>query len=168
MTDVTGEHAGTEAAEQAAAMLTAAGMSRMPARVLMALVGSPDEGYTAADLADRLGVSAGAVSGAVRYLTSMRLIHRLSRPGDRRDRYDLTGDAWLGMITSNAPLYSSLAGYMDRIADENPDAPASVERARDIADFMRYLATRMPELVDEWRAQRAPAGDAPGGGDGDG
>lgn len=154
---MTVDHPGMEAAEQAAAMLTAAGMARMPARVLMALVGSPDDGYTAAELADRLGVSAGAVSGAVRYLTSLRLIHRLSRPGDRRDRYDLTGDAWHGMITANAPLYSSLAGFMDRIADENADAPASVQRAREIAEFMRYLATRMPELVDEWRAQRSTA-----------
>lgn len=148
-------HPGVEAAEQAAAMLAAAGMARMPARVMMALVGSPDEGYTAAELADRLGVSPAAVSGAVRYLISMRLIQRLSRPGDRRDRYDLTDDAWSGMITSNAPLYAALAGHMDRIADENADAPISVARAREVADFLRFLTERMPRLVDEWRAERA-------------
>jgi DNA-binding transcriptional regulator GbsR (MarR family) len=149
-----GAHPGVEAAEQAAAMLTAAGMARMPARVMMALVGSPDDGYTAAELADRLGVSAAAVSGAVRYLTSMRFIQRLSRPGDRRDRYDLVDDAWAGMISSNAPLYAALATQMDRIADENADAPVSVARARDVADFLRYLTERMPQLADEWRAQR--------------
>lgn len=149
------QHPGVEAAEQAAAMLTAAGMARMPARVMMALVGSPDEGYTAAELADRLGVSPAAVSGAVRYLVSMRLIQRLSRPGDRRDRYDLTDDAWSGMITANAPLYSAIATHMDRIADENADAPISVARAREIADFLRYLTERMPQLADEWRAERA-------------
>lgn len=148
-------HPGVEAAEQAAAMLAAAGMARMPARVMMALVGSPDEGYTAAELADRLGVSPAAVSGAVRYLISMRLIQRLSRPGDRRDRYDLTDDAWSGMITSNAPLYAALAGHMDRIADENADAPISVARAREVADFLRFLTERMPRLVDEWRTERA-------------
>lgn len=148
-------HPGVEAAEQAAAMLAAAGMARMPARVMMALVGSPDEGYTAAELADRLGVSPAAVSGAVRYLISMRLIQRLSRPGDRRDRYDLTDDTWSGMITSNAPLYAALAGHMDRIADENADAPISVARAREVADFLRFLTERMPRLVDEWRAERA-------------
>jgi DNA-binding IclR family transcriptional regulator len=127
----------------------------MPARVMMALVGSPDEGYTAAELADRLGVSPAAVSGAVRYLISMRLIQRLSRPGDRRDRYDLTDDAWSGMITSNAPLYAALAGHMDRIADENTDAPISVARAREVAEFLRFLTERMPRLVDEWRAEQA-------------
>jgi len=135
-------------------MLTAAGMARMPARVMMALVGSPDEGYTAAELADRLGVSAAAVSGAVRYLVTMRFIQRLPRPGDRRDRYDLTDDAWAGIMTSNAPLYSMLADQMDRIAAENTGAPISVARAREIADFLRYLAERMPSLADEWRAGR--------------
>ncbi|MDW4572130.1 helix-turn-helix domain-containing protein [Microbacterium sp. M3] len=148
-------HPGIEAAEQAAAMLTTAGMARMPSRVMMALVGSPDHGYTAAELGERLGVSAAAVSGAVRYLVSMRLIQRLSRPGDRRDRYDLTDDAWAGMMTANAPLYVALAAHMDRIADENTDAPLSVARARDTADFLRYLAERMPQLADEWRAERA-------------
>ena len=165
---MTDDHAGTEAAEQAAAMLTAVGMPRMPARVMMALAGSPDEGYTAAELADRLGVSAAAVSGAVRYLVSMRLIHRLSRPGDRRDRYDLAEDSWSGMITANAPLYGTLAASLDRIADENPAAPASAARARDIADFLRYLAERMPQLAAEWRAGRdaLDADDGQGAGDG--
>ncbi len=148
------DHPGTGPAEQAAARLTAAGMARMPARVMMALVGSPDEGYTAAELGDRLGVSAAAVSGAVRYLVSMRLIQRVSTPGERRDRYDLVDDAWAGMITANAPMYAALAGAMDDIADENADAPASVARARDVADFLRYLAERMPRLADEWRAER--------------
>ena len=148
------EHPGMEQAEQAASMLAAAGMARMPARVMMALVGSPDEGYTAAELAERLGVSAAAVSGAVRYLVAMRFIQRMPRPGDRRDRYDLVDDAWAGMITANAPLYAGLAAAMDGIADENPDAPVSVARAREVADFLRYLAERMPRLVDEWRAQR--------------
>ncbi|HWL79127.1 GbsR/MarR family transcriptional regulator [Microbacterium sp.] len=148
------EHAGIDAAEQGAAMLAAAGMPRMPARVMMALVGSPDEGYTAAELADRLGVSAAAVSGAVRYLQSMRIIQRLSKPGDRLARYDLMDDGWRSMVVANAPLYAKLGEFLDAIADENTDAPASVSRARDMAAFLRYLAERMPELVEEWESRR--------------
>lgn len=151
-------HPGIEPAEQAAAMMTAAGMARMPARVMMALVGSPDEGYTAAELADRLGVSAAAVSGAVRYLQSMRMIGRISRPGDRRDRYDLADDAWHDVVAGNAPMYTRLADLMDAIADENADAAASVRRARDTASFLRFLAERMPQLADEWRASTTVEG----------
>lgn len=150
-------HRGLEATEQAAAMLTAAGVPRMPARVMMALAGSPDEGYTAAEIADRLGVSAAAVSGAVRYLVSMRLVHRRSRPGDRRDRYDLAEDSWEGVVTTNAPLYARLADHLERIAAENASAPASAARARDTADFLRFLAERMPRLAAEWRAGRGEA-----------
>lgn len=149
-----GVHPGAGPAEQAAAMMTAAGMARMPARVMMALVGSPDEGYTAAELAERLGVSAAAVSGAVRYLQSMRMIGRISRPGDRRDRYDLADDAWQGVVAGNAPMYLRLAELMEAIADENEAAPASVARARETASFLRFLAERMPQLAEEWRAAR--------------
>lgn len=148
------DHPGTDEAEQAAAMLAAAGMARMPARVMMALVGSPDEGYTAADLAERLGVSPAAVSGAVRYLQSMRLIQRISRPGDRRDRYDLADGAFQGVSVGQAPMFTALADLIDAIGAANAEAPDSVARARETADFLRFLARRMPQLVDEWRQQR--------------
>ncbi|GAA3639188.1 MarR family transcriptional regulator [Microbacterium awajiense] len=146
-------HPGIEPAEQAAALLASSGMPRMQSRVLMALVGSPDDGYTAADLADRLGVSAAAVSGAVRNLQAMRLIQRLSRPGDRRDRYDLSDDVWSGVITANVPLYAQLGALMHRIADENTDAPVSTARAHESAAFLSFLAERMPQLVAEWDAR---------------
>ena len=149
------DHPGMEPAEQAAAMMTAAGMPRMPARVMMALVGSPDAGYTAAELAERLGVSAAAVSGAVRYLQSIHIIHRLPHHGDRRDRYDIRDDGWHVVLTANMPLYERLADFVDRVADENTDAPVSVSRARDMSEFFRFLARRMPELLAEWDAERA-------------
>lgn len=145
---------GMEPAEQAAAMLTAAGMPRMAARVMMALVGSPDAGYTAAELADRLGVSAAAVSGAVRYLQQLHMVHRISRAGDRRDRYDLIDDGWNTVLLANMPLYLKLADLIDRVADHNTAAPGSVDRAREMAAFFRFLSTRMPKLLEEWRAER--------------
>src|SRR6476659_6787138 len=151
MTDPTSPpYPGAEAAERAAAMLTAAGMPRMPARVMMALVGSPDEGYSAAELADRLGVSAAAVSGAVRYLQTIRIVHRLSRAGDRRDRYDLIDDGWHTVVSGNTPLYGMLGDFIDAVADENSGAPQSVERAREMSAFFRFLSDRMPQLLEEW------------------
>lgn len=148
------DHPGIDTAEQAAGMLAAAGLPRMPARVVMALVGSPDAGYSAAELGDRLGVSPAAVSGAVRYLQSLRMIQRLSRPGERVARYDLTDDGWRSMVTANAPLYTRLAESMEAIAAENADAPLSVARALRTADFLRFLAERLPQLVVEWEASR--------------
>jgi len=152
------EHRAIDAAEQAASVMTAAGMQRMPARVMMSLVAAPDGGYTAAELGERLGVSAAAVSGAVRYLQDMHFISRRSRPGDRRDRYELVHDTFYGSVASNAPVYERMAEHIDRIADEHADDPAAQARAVELASFFRFMARRMPQLIDEWEAVRRAAG----------
>jgi DNA-binding transcriptional regulator GbsR (MarR family) len=150
------EHLAVEPAEQAAAMMTAAGMPRMPARVMMALVAAPENGYTAAELADRLGVSAAAVSGAVRYLQQVHFIQRRARPGDRRDRYELAHGTFYGSIASNSAVYERMADFVTRIAQEGAEDPAVHERALEMASFFRFLADRMPQLIDEWEAARPP------------
>ncbi|GGR28544.1 GbsR/MarR family transcriptional regulator [Agromyces mediolanus] len=148
-----GRHRAIAAAEEGAAMLTAAGMPRMPSRVLMALVASPAEGSTAAELAERLGVSAAAVSGAVRYLQTARMAQRISSPDSRRDRYRLFDDTWHAVLTSGLPIYSRLAELIDEIADDAHD-DAAAARGRDMAGFFRFMAARMPELLEEWEGER--------------
>jgi DNA-binding transcriptional regulator GbsR (MarR family) len=147
-------HRAIEPAEQAAAMMTAAGMARMPARVMMALVAAPDGGYTAAELCERLGVSAAAVSGAVRYLQQLHFIQRRSRPGDRRDRYEFVHDPFVSSIVGNMPVYSRLSEYIDDIAAEHTDDQGAHDRALELAEFFRFLSTRMLQIVEDWRAQR--------------
>jgi DNA-binding transcriptional regulator GbsR (MarR family) len=146
------DHLAVEPAEQAAAMMTAAGMPRMPARVMMALVAAPENGYTAAELADRLGVSAAAVSGAVRYLQQVHFIQRRARPGDRRDRYELAHGTFYGSMASNAAIYERMADFVARIAEEGAADPAVHERGVEMASFFRFLAKRMPEIIEEWEA----------------
>lgn len=148
------EHRAIEAAEQAASVMSVAGMPRMPARVLMALLAAPAEGYTAADLRDRLGVSAAAVSGAVRYLETLHFIRRRSLPGHRRERYEMVSDSWFGVMTANAPVYLRLADLIDTIHAEQED-PDAAAHATEMSAFLRFMARRMPELVEEWEAERA-------------
>jgi hypothetical protein len=145
------EHRGQDAAEQAAAMMATAGMPRMPARVMMALVAAPSGGYTAAELAERLGVSAAAVSGAVRYLQDAHFVRRLPTAGHRRDRYDLVPDSFHSVVIGNLPLYLRLADHVDRIGEETGGDEAAVTRAAQMAGFLRFMVERMPQLVDEWQ-----------------
>jgi len=151
------EHRAIEAAEQAASVMSMAGMPRMPARVLMALVAAPAGGYTAADLRERLGVSAAAVSGAVRYLQTLHFIRRRSLPGHRRERYEMESDSWFGVMTANAPVYLRLADLIDAIGDEHDDPDAAVH-AVEMSSFLRFMARRMPELVEEWEQERRTLG----------
>lgn len=148
------EHRAVEAAERGAAVMAAAGMPRMPARVMMALIAAPAEGYTAAELCERLGVSAAAVSGAVRYLQQLHFIHRRTVPGQRRERYVLLEDAFYRSVVDNEPVYARSATILDDMAAALDEDPVAQQRAADIAGFMRFLARRMPRLIDEWEAER--------------
>lgn len=156
MTDADdGAHLGVDAAESAAAVITAVGFPRMPARVMMALIAAPVGGYTAGELGERLGVSAAAVSGAVRYLQTLQVIRRVSRPDRRLVRYEIVADAWYGVMASNSPVYDRLAASIDEIGAAHADDHAARERAEEMAEFFRFMSRRMPQLIDEWETQRA-------------
>jgi predicted ArsR family transcriptional regulator len=141
--------------EQSAAVLTAAGFPKMPARVLMALMVSEEGGLTAQELAEHLGVSAAAISGAVRYLQTVGIVRRLARSGSRRDRYELPEDAWYTAVTSKSPIYGVLAGLAESAVGAISD-PSSAARARvdEMARFYRFLDARLPELMEEWETLR--------------
>lgn len=142
------------AAEKAAAGFAAAGFPKMPARALMALVSSEDGSLTAAELADRLGVSAAAVSGAVRYLQTVGFVQRVSQPGSRRDLYALHDDAWYIATMRKSPIYQSLAVLTDAIAEALPAGSAAGARVSEMGRFYRFLHARVPALLDDWERQR--------------
>lgn len=148
------EAALAEVMEHSAAVLTAAGFPKMPARVLMALTVTESAGLTAAELAARLEVSPAAISGAVRYLQTLGIIRRLSQTGSRRDRYEIPSD-WYALMVRNSPIYGVLADQAEAglAAIEDPASPAT-ERLRDMAGFYRFIQGRLPDLIAEWEQVR--------------
>src|SRR5437667_6642501 len=70
------------------------GFPRMPARVLCTLMVAEDGAMTAGQIGEWLGVSAAAVSGAVRYLVQVGMVQREPTPGSRSDRYRAMGNTW--------------------------------------------------------------------------
>ncbi|MBW8871658.1 MAG: MarR family transcriptional regulator [Leifsonia sp.] len=149
------ETALAEVMEHSAAVLTAAGFPKMPARVLMALTVTESAGLTAAELAERLEVSPAAISGAVRYLQTLGIIRRLSQTGSRRDRYELPSD-WYSLMVRNSPIYGVLADQAEAglAAVGDPASPAT-ERLRDMAGCYRFIQSRLPEMIAEWELVRA-------------
>ncbi|WP_422935773.1 GbsR/MarR family transcriptional regulator [Sinomonas sp. P47F7] len=143
-----------DGAETSAAVLTAAGFPKMPARTLMALVVSADGSLTAAELAEMLGASPAAVSGSVRYLQTVGFVHRVSQPGSRRDRYALPDNAWYVASLRQNPVYERLADLADATALQLPDGSAARARVEEMGHFYRFLMARLPELLDEWEHER--------------
>jgi len=141
--------------EDFAGTMVAAGVPRMPARVFAALLISDEGRLTSADLCERLGVSAGAVSGAVAYLAQVDLVHRVRPAGSRRDQYVVDTDVWQEVTLSQAAVLGRWVAQMEAglalVADDSPAA----ERLRRSKDFFTFIDEEVAGLKERWEARRA-------------
>jgi DNA-binding transcriptional regulator GbsR (MarR family) len=140
--------------ERFALNLTEAGMSRMPARVFAAVLVAEDGRRTAAELADQLGVSPAAISGAVRYLTQLRLVSREREPGERVDHYRVSSDTWYEAIAHRDEMVARwLQDLTEGVKAVGPDTAAGA-RLEETRAFFDYLLQEVPLLLERWRARR--------------
>lgn len=140
-------------ADGLAALLDTAGFPRMPARVLMALLTSPEGASTAERLSESLSASRAAISGATRYLESVQVIRVDSMPGSRRRMYRIAPE-WYTVTLTRRSLYRELAERASRRPPGLEPGTEAGDRVQEMADFYAFLDRRFPELLEEWRAQR--------------
>ncbi|WP_020580183.1 GbsR/MarR family transcriptional regulator [Actinopolymorpha alba] len=137
------------------------GFPRMPARVLLTLMAADEDSLTAGELSERLGVSAAAISGAVRYLTHLGIIVREPVPGSRRDRYRLPDDVWYESSLTKTGLYKGFADLADDAVKAlgGTDSPGG-QRMGEMRDYFLFVNKEVVQLLDKWRATRARTGEA--------
>ena len=141
--------------EHLAMMLTEWGFPRMPARVLGTMMTADEDSLTAADLAERLGVSAAAISGAVRYLNHIGMITREPVPGSRRDRYRLPENPWYQTSLLEGELLKSLAALSDQaVVSVGTEATPAGRRVAEMRDFFLFLERELKGLLDKWHEVR--------------
>ena len=153
-----------EAAEQLALVLSTHGLQRMTARVLATLLFTEQPTMTMGELADRLKASSGAISGAIRMLTSVGLVERVPAPASRRDHYRLRDDAWAVSYTNQNEVMSAMLRSPPRPASRPSDGSLARQRLTQMHDFYAFLLEEIPALLDRWRQRTAaPASmDQPG------
>src|SRR5204863_5104075 len=121
--------------ERFAAVLVAAGFPPMPARVFVALLVTDSGRLSAAELAAMLRISPAAVSGAVRYLTGLGLVHKERVPGSRRDYYRMPPDVWHEVMRLQVQVLARWTSLLKEGADVvGADTPAGARMA-DYAAF---------------------------------
>lgn len=138
--------------ERFAGVLVMAGIPPMPSRVFVALLVSDSGRLSAAELTETLQISPAAVSGAVRYLTSLGLVHKERVPGSRREHYRMPPDIWHTMMRMrDAVLTRWSAMLKEGIGLVGPDSPASA-RLADHAAFFEFLSQELPAVLARWEA----------------
>jgi DNA-binding transcriptional ArsR family regulator len=145
------EKAVRELVEQLGRLLAEWGLPRMAARVIFVLMTADEPSLTAGELAERLGVSPAAISGAVRYLTQIRMVTRDVVPGSRRDRYRLVDDSWYEVTLEKMTLITTLADIARQgvVAAGGERTPAGA-RLAGMRDFYDFVQKELPALLDRW------------------
>lgn len=142
-------------AEQLALVLANHGLQRMTARVLASLLFTESATMTAGELAVRLQASTGAISGAIKMLTSVGLVERVPAPGSRRDHYRLRDDAWAVLYTNQNEVLAAMQKAAEAgIAATGPRSLAR-QRLSQMRDFYDFLLAEIPSLLEQWHQQRS-------------
>jgi len=138
--------------EHMAMTLEAWGFPRMPARVLVTMMGADEASLTAAELGERLDVSPAAVSGAVRYLTQLGLLERAPAPGSRRDHYRMPDSVWYEASVTKGGVLKTLADLADGgvAALGGPATPAGA-RVAEMRDFFYFVQAELEGLLAKWQ-----------------
>ncbi|TLW94706.1 MarR family transcriptional regulator [Saccharomonospora piscinae] len=145
----------TDAAEQLALTLAKGGMQRMTARVLSALLFAEQETLTAGEIAERLMISPGTVSTAIRSLTGVGLIERVPAPGSRREHYRFRDGAWSTLMSSQNEVVRAMQQAADAGIAATGENSVAGRRLVEMRDFYAYLMAELPAVIERWRAERA-------------
>lgn len=140
--------------ERFSALLSEAGIPRMPARAFVSLLTSDSGRLTAAELAERLQVSPAAISGAVRYLIQVNLAGREREPGSRRDLYSVHGDIWYEAVLRREHVLARWQSSLrEGIALVGAGSPPGARLTETLA-FFDFVQEEMPPMLERWRARK--------------
>jgi DNA-binding transcriptional regulator GbsR (MarR family) len=142
--------------EDMGSVLAGYGMTPMAGRMWgWLLICEPAE-QTAADIADALEASRGAISGTARLLASAGMIRRTTRRGDRREYFSAPPEALDQFIANAGKIYRQIRELMERglaAIDDRP--PESRARLQELRDVMAYIETEVPAVMDRYLQGRA-------------
>jgi DNA-binding transcriptional regulator GbsR (MarR family) len=141
--------------ERFALTMLETGLPRMPARVFAALLVAKDARLTAAEMAEQLQVSPAAVSGAVRYLTQVRMVVRERDPRSSRDHYRIYDDSWYQATMHREDMLGKwdedLQFGIEAVGGSGTEAGARLD---DMRRFVAFLRAEVPQLMAKWQELR--------------
>jgi DNA-binding transcriptional regulator GbsR (MarR family) len=139
-----------EVAEELALVLSTHGMQRMTARVLATLLFAEQPTMTAGEVGEQLQASSGAISGAIKMLTSVGLVERVPVPASRRDHYRLRDDAWAVQYTTQNEVTASVLKAAEAGIAVTKDGSLARQRLTQMRDFYNFLFEEIPAVLDRW------------------
>ena len=146
----------SEFVEEMGQFLASLGMTPMAGRMWgWLLICEPAE-QTAAEIAEALHASRGAISGTARLLATSGLIRRATKPGDRREYFSAPPEGLDLLLGSAAAIYRQMRGIAERGLDAIADRPAaSKARLQEFHDVMAFVEREVPLVIAQFLRERS-------------
>lgn len=139
--------------EEMGLAMAAFGLPRMWGRIFGALLVADPPEQTAEELAATLKASRGSISTATRMLEQVRLIERVSKPGQRKDYFRHKPGAWhheAQQLIAGISRFRELAERGLVLLDgSHPEVKCGLIEMR---DYFAYWERVFPRIVAEWQA----------------
>ena len=131
------------------------GLPRMSGRILgWLLICDPPE-QTGPDMVEALQASKSSISTMSRLLVNLRLIERISLPGERRDFYRIRPDVWEQSMMDRQNHFRTMREIAERGMTLLEDAkPETRQRVTHMRDIFTFFEEEMPNLLSLWRASQ--------------
>lgn len=127
------------------------GMSPIAGRLFALLLLSEDP-RSLDDLAADLQVSKASVSTDARRLLDRGIVVRVTRPGDRRDYYELAPDFFAQVVRSRIARWRRIHQLIDPLRNARPRlAPIVRERFASIAEIDSFVVDRLDGALAAWQ-----------------
>jgi DNA-binding transcriptional regulator GbsR (MarR family) len=136
--------------------LSSLGMTPMAGRMWgWLLICEPAE-QTAAEIAEALHASRGAISGTARLLSTSGLVKRTTRRGDRREYFSAPPEGLDLLLGNAAAIYRHMRAIAERglaaVADRPPESRA---RLQEFHDVMAFVEREVPRVIAAYMSQRS-------------
>jgi DNA-binding transcriptional regulator GbsR (MarR family) len=147
------------AVDRVASVFIDGGMPRMAARIFAYTLADDGDRYTAADFAGGLQISPAAVSGALRYLISARLLVKEREPGTRADVYRVyDDDVWSAIMAARLPMLESWERAAADAARIIGPGHRGERRLRETQEYFRFTREDLEGSLERWKERRRRLG----------
>ncbi len=150
--------------ERFSSILAAEGLPPVAGRLWAWLLVCEPEEQTVEQIAEAIGASRGAISGAVRMLEPSGLIIRTKRRGDRREYWRTSPDALVHSLQAKErqtrPSLQALDTIVDQLSDRTDE---SLARLREVQRLYAMLLQTFPALIATIQAERGATSPPPAG-----
>jgi DNA-binding transcriptional regulator GbsR (MarR family) len=137
-------------------ILAAEGLPPVAGRLWAWLLISEPPDQTVEEIAEAIGASRGAISGAVRWLEPSGLILRTKRRGDRREYWRTSPDAVVHSLEAKERATRPSLNALDAIIAALPHrTDDSLSRLREAQRLYAMLLDTFPALIAQFKADRA-------------